>query len=77
MPSHFHWIVKINTTYGSVTDIMRDLKKYSAWDIMQYLTCKSEIYKGIFNPRTFNSIPENNFLSTLIKREFQNRIDSK
>jgi REP element-mobilizing transposase RayT len=49
MPSHFHWIVKINSKYGSVTDIMRDVKKYSAWDIMQYLSCKSEIYKGIFN----------------------------
>jgi putative transposase len=34
MPSHFHWIIQINPSYGSVSDIMRDIKKYSAWDLM-------------------------------------------
>ncbi len=37
MPSHFHWIVEINTEYGSISDIMRDIKKYSAWDILEEL----------------------------------------
>lgn len=34
MPSHFHWILKTNYQLGSVSDIMRDIKKYSAWDIL-------------------------------------------
>lgn len=45
MPSHFHWIVEVNKKYGPVSDIMRDIKKYSAWDIMEYLTKRnSKIY---------------------------------
>jgi putative transposase len=35
MPSHFHWIVEVNPSHGSVSDIMRDIKKYSAWDLME------------------------------------------
>ena len=35
MPSHFHWIVEVNPSTGSVSDIMRDIKKYSAWDLME------------------------------------------
>jgi putative transposase len=35
MPSHFHWIVEVNLSHGSVSDIMRDIKKYSAWDLME------------------------------------------
>jgi putative transposase len=35
MPSHFHWIVEVNPKYGTISDIMRDLKKYSAWDILE------------------------------------------
>ena len=34
MPSHFHWIVQVNPKLGTISDIMRDIKKYSAWDIM-------------------------------------------
>jgi putative transposase len=37
MPSHFHWIIELNTERGTISDIMRDVKKYSAWDIMDYL----------------------------------------
>ena len=37
MPSHFHWIVKVDRQYGTISDIMRDIKKYSAWDIMDEL----------------------------------------
>ena len=35
MPSHFHWILEINNKLGTISDIMRDIKKYSAWDIME------------------------------------------
>ncbi len=38
MPSHFHWIVLVNNKFGTISDIMRDLKKFSAWDIMDYLS---------------------------------------
>ena len=34
MPTHFHWIVRTDNKYGFISDIMRDLKKYSAWDIL-------------------------------------------
>ena len=37
MPSHFHWIVEINRQFGTISDIMRDIKKYSAWDILSAL----------------------------------------
>jgi REP element-mobilizing transposase RayT len=37
MPSHFHWIVEINKQYGTLSDIMRDIKKYSAWDLMEQI----------------------------------------
>ena len=37
MPSHFHWLVQVNPEFGTISDIMRDLKKYSAWDIMEVL----------------------------------------
>jgi REP element-mobilizing transposase RayT len=35
MPSHFHWIIEVERQYGTISDIMRDIKKYSAWDIME------------------------------------------
>ena len=37
MPSHFHWIIEVNPQFGTVSDIMRDIKKYSAWDLMKAL----------------------------------------
>ena len=37
MPSHFHWIVEVDPTFGTISDIMRDIKKFSAWDIMEEL----------------------------------------
>ncbi len=37
MPSHFHWIVSTNPSLGSISAIMRDLKKYAAWEIMSAL----------------------------------------
>ncbi len=37
MPSHFHWIVEVDPELGTISDVMRDIKKYSAWDILQRL----------------------------------------
>ncbi len=37
MPSHFHWIVEVEPKLGTISDVMRDIKKYSAWDILQRL----------------------------------------
>ena len=37
MPSHFHWIVKTDPSRGTISSIMRDIKKYSAWDIIDQL----------------------------------------
>lgn len=37
MPSHFHWIVNVKPEAGTISDIMRDIKKYSAWDLMEAL----------------------------------------
>ena len=37
MPSHFHWIVKTDSSRGTISSIMRDIKKFSAWDIMDQL----------------------------------------
>ena len=34
MPSHFHIILCLHPCKGMVSDIMRDIKKYSAWDIL-------------------------------------------
>jgi len=33
MPSHFHWILEVNPNLGTVSDIMRDIKKFTAWQI--------------------------------------------
>jgi REP element-mobilizing transposase RayT len=34
MPSHFHWVVNVDPELGLVSDVMRDIKKYTAWEIM-------------------------------------------
>jgi len=35
MPTHFHWIVQIEPNRGTISDIMRDIKKFTAWDVME------------------------------------------
>lgn len=37
MPTHFHWIVETISRESTISDIMRDIKKYSAWDILEQL----------------------------------------
>lgn len=50
VPSHFHWIVKINPLKGTISSVMRDLKKYSAWDIVEVLEKeKSPLLKNFCN----------------------------
>jgi len=48
MPSHFHWIVEIERKYGTISDIMRDIKKYSAWDIMEEIERTEESLLNVF-----------------------------
>jgi len=49
MPTHFHWIVVIDPAKGFISDIMRDIKKYSAWNIMDNLQKINSKYKNMFN----------------------------
>jgi len=37
MPSHFHWVVEVDPAFGTISDIMRDIKKHSAWDLLETL----------------------------------------
>jgi putative transposase len=37
MPTHFHWIVQVEPNRGTISDIMRDIKKFTAWDVMEAL----------------------------------------
>ncbi|MFA5803587.1 MAG: transposase [Melioribacteraceae bacterium] len=50
MPSHFHWIIKVEPKNGTISDIMRDIKKYSAWDILERLEIeKSALLQNFIN----------------------------
>jgi len=48
MPSHFHWIVEVDKRYGTISDIMRDIKKFSAWDIMEEIERNDENLMNVF-----------------------------
>jgi len=37
MLTHFHWILEVNPNYAILSSVTRDIKKHSAWDIMDYL----------------------------------------
>jgi len=47
MPSHFHWVVEVDPQFGTISDIMRDLKRNSAKEIMAFLENKIN-YQKIF-----------------------------
>jgi len=54
MPSHFHWIVEVNPEYGTISDIMRDIKKFTAWQIFDELDRQKERkYNKIFEKEAF------------------------
>jgi REP element-mobilizing transposase RayT len=48
MPSHFHWIVVTDPECGTISDIMRDLKRRTAQEIMTLLKNNNKLQK-IFN----------------------------
>ena len=37
MPSHFHWIVRVNPSKGTISDVMREIKAHAAWNITEEL----------------------------------------
>ena len=45
MPSHFHWIVEVNPDFGTISDIMRDIKKFTAWQIFDKIVENTELEK--------------------------------
>lgn len=42
MPTHFHWIVLTDNKKGTISDNIRDVKKYSAWEILDILANKEK-----------------------------------
>jgi REP element-mobilizing transposase RayT len=48
MPSHFHWIIEVDYKFGTISDIMRDTKKYSAWDIMEEIEKNDKSLMNVF-----------------------------
>ncbi len=48
MPSHFHWIVAIEPHLGTISDIMRDIKRSTSKEIISYLKSNSQ-YMDIFS----------------------------
>ena len=48
MPSHFHWIVEVDRQFGTISDIMRDIKKFSAWDIMEEIERNDKSLLNVF-----------------------------
>jgi REP element-mobilizing transposase RayT len=48
MPSHFHWIIEVDIKFGTISDIMRDIKKYSAWDIMEKIEEENPDLMSVF-----------------------------
>ena len=47
MPSHFHWILEVNPDCGTISDIMRDLKRNSSKELTEYLR-NDKYYQDIF-----------------------------
>ena len=37
MPTHFHWVVRIENKLGRISDVMRDIKSFSAKQILEKL----------------------------------------
>lgn len=43
MPTHFHWIIQVDNKFGNISEIMRDIKKFTAWQIFDQLIKTNEI----------------------------------
>jgi REP element-mobilizing transposase RayT len=52
MPTHFHWIVETGFNGATISIIMRDIKKFNAWDILEQLEINKFNKLGIFNKPT-------------------------
>ena len=37
MATHFHWVVEVNDKFDNISEIMRDIKKFTAWQIFDLL----------------------------------------
>ncbi len=48
MPTHFHWIVLLGKPGTTISAVMRDIKKYSAWDLLEVLEKEESKYFKIF-----------------------------
>jgi REP element-mobilizing transposase RayT len=48
MPSHLYWIVITDKTFGTISDRMRDIKKYSAWDILDGIMKNDKDLMSVF-----------------------------
>jgi putative transposase len=47
MPSHFHWIIEVNPEFGTISDIMRDLKRSTSKELTRYLDADKQM-RNIF-----------------------------
>ena len=43
MPTHFHWIIEVDNKSENISGIMRDIKKFTAWQIFDELENKDEV----------------------------------
>lgn len=37
MPSHFHWLIRVNPARGTISAVMREIKSHTAWRMMDML----------------------------------------
>ena len=56
MPTHFHWIVKLKPHSGSISDIMRDIKKFTAWQIFDWIEKENDLELDYFFRREARNI---------------------
>jgi REP element-mobilizing transposase RayT len=48
MPSHFHWVVEVNPEFGTISDIMRDLKRNTSRELSE-LFADNKYYQDVFS----------------------------
>ncbi|MFC2135828.1 transposase [Bacteroidota bacterium] len=60
MPSHLHWIVNVNPIKATISDIMRDIKKYSAKQMIELLyKMKRNKVLALFKHKAQNFLRQN------------------
>jgi REP element-mobilizing transposase RayT len=58
MPTHFHWIVQVNPALGHISEIVRDIKKYSAWELFDALESDKRFGLLAMFSREASSLPD-------------------